>query len=232
MVLKTNPNFIICGNAENIDMGFKLINKSKPDLVLLDIKMPGGSGFELLQKFEKPNFEVVFITGFDEYAINAFKYNALDYILKPIDTDKLRDTLTRVYDRIRSKLSITNNLKEIINSYNIDYTRIAKIPVHNNDTVHLIEIDSITSLESNEGYTVFSTKDYKKYTSSKQLSAFEFIIEHKKNFCRISKSVYININFIKKYTKKQVCEITLIDDSVFEVSRRKKTEILELLDRK
>src|ERR1700741_5424183 len=97
MILKLHSNFEIVGMAEDIHAGYSLINELKPDLIFLDIKMPGGSGFDLLKKFDEPFFEVVFVTGFDEYAIQAFEFNALDYILKPIDTNKLKSTLDKVY---------------------------------------------------------------------------------------------------------------------------------------
>lgn len=232
LVLKTNSNFTICGNAENIDEAFELINSLLPHLILLDIKMPGGSGFELLQKFKNPEFEVIFITGYDEYAIKAFEYNALDYILKPIDSSKLENSLNRVYKRINLKLSLKQNLSEIINSYNIDYSRINKIPIHINNIVQLINIDTIIYIKSEDGCTVFKTIENEKHISSKQTNNFDFILDNNSNFCKINRSVYINIQFIKKYSKGQTCEITLNDGTSFEVSRRKKTEILDLLNKK
>lgn len=231
LINRLDPNFEIIGEADNIGSGFDLITECNPDLVFLDIKMPGGNGFELLKRFEKPNFEVVFITGFDEYALQAFEYNALDYILKPIDTDKLKNTLEKVYKRISSKLVIPNNLKEILDSYNNDYTSITKIPIHYKDKVVLVEVSDIISVQATDGYTVFKTKNQEEFMSSKQLSSFEFIINNYSNFCRLNKSAYINLNFIKSYTKGLICMVTLTNDVVFEVSRRKKTEILELLER-
>lgn len=230
LVNRINPNFEIIGEAENIDSGFDLIKECNPDLVFLDIKMPGGNGFELLKRFEKQNFEVVFITGFDEYALQAFEYNVLDYVLKPIDSQKLKNTLEKVYNRISSKLSLVTNLKEILDTYNADCTSIAKIPIHYKDKVVLLDISDIISVQTADGYTIFKTKNREEFMSSKQLSSFEFIINNYSNFCRVNKSSYINLNFIKSYTKGLICMITLTNDFVFEVSRRKKTEILELLN--
>src|SRR4051812_15578953 len=118
-----DPNYDIIANASDIDSAFELINFHRPDLIFLDIKMPGGNGFELLERFDKPFFEVVFITGFDEYAIKAFEHNAVDYILKPIDADKLKQMLQKVYERIAAKLSVSTYLKEIISAYNVDYSK-------------------------------------------------------------------------------------------------------------
>lgn len=232
LVHKTHGDFQIIGDAENIEEGFELINAVNPDLVFLDIKMPGGSGFDLLRKFENPDFEVVFVTGFDEYAIQAFEFNALDYVLKPIDTVKLTATLNKVQKRIYSKLSIANNLKEILQTYGVDNTKMSKIPIHVKDKVVLLNLNDIISMESENGCTSFNMLDSVKYISAKQFSDFEFIIDSCPNFIRLNKSVYINQNFVKSYTKGQICMVTLVDGHVFEASRRKKTEILAFLDRK
>jgi two-component system LytT family response regulator len=230
LIQKLNINFEIIGTAENIDMGFDIISKEQPDLVFLDIKMPGGNGFQLLNRFEKPNFEVVFITGFDEYALQAFAFNALDYVLKPIDTTKLNITLNKVYERITSKLSIVNNFREIINIYNVDNHLISKIPVHHNDKVELLDIKEIISVEANEGCTVFRVSNNSEFVSSKQLSTFEFIFDKYSFFVRINKSTYVNTDFIRNYSKGSDCFIQMKNNQYYEVSRRKKTEILKILE--
>lgn len=232
LVVKTHAGFEIIGTAEDIEEGYELINSLQPDLVFLDIKMPGGSGFDLLRKFENPCFEVVFVTGFDEYAIQAFDFNALDYILKPIDTVKLEKTLSKVYHRIYNQLSITDNLKEITKLYHVSTSELSKIPIHVKDKVVLLTINDIISIQSEDGYTAFTDIYSNKSVSAKCLSDFEFIFDVIPSFVRLHKSVYINSNYIKHYTKGQICIVTLIDNSTFEVSRRKKTEILTLLDRK
>lgn len=229
LVVKTNENFNIITSAEDIDEAYKLINEHKPDVIFLDIKMPKGSGFDLLKKFNKPEFEVVFVTGFDQYAIQAFEFNALDYILKPIDITKLKVTLERIQTRFYDKISIPSNLKNFLNTYDDNGIVISKIPIHYKDKVILIDLKEIISIETNVGYTKFNIINSKSQLSSKQLSSFEFIIDSYKNFIRINKGVYINSNFIKNYSKGPICIISLIDGSSFEVSRRKKSEILEVI---
>src|SRR5687767_11285494 len=129
MIPKLNPAFEITGEAESIRDGFTLINKVKPDVVFLDIKMPDGSGFDLLKQFFTIDFEVVFITGFDQYALQAFEFNALDYVLKPIDMDKFKLTLEKLQARVEQNLKF-DYLQNIIQSYNIKDITIAKIPIH------------------------------------------------------------------------------------------------------
>lgn len=231
-VTRLNPAYDIIGEADNIDSGYELIRRLKPDLVFLDIKMPGGSGFELLEKFEVGEFEVVFVTGFDEYAVKAFEFNAMDYVLKPIDQSKFRHTLQQVKHRFDNKLSNIHNLKDIIKTYNRKDALITKIPVHMRHEVVLLDVDNLMYVEAEEGYTIFMTKDGERYTSSRKLAEFEFILDAYPYFVQINKGVYINLRFVKSYTKGEVCIIRLANEVSFEVSRRKKTEILALLDRK
>ncbi|MES2130770.1 MAG: response regulator [Bacteroidota bacterium] len=231
-VLKLNSAYHIIGEADNIISGYEIIRQLKPDLIFLDIKMPNGNGFELLEKFESYDFEVVFVTGFDEYAIKAFEFNALDYVLKPIDQTKFSQTLHNVKARFDNKLSNVNNLKNIIKSYNRQESIITKIPIHYKHEVILLNIDELIYIEAEEGYTVFMTMLNERYTSSRKLNEFEFIVNTHISFVQINKGVYINLKFIKSYSKGEICIIKMIDDTAFEVSRRKKTEILAILDRK
>lgn len=230
LIISLDVNFKIVGTAENIDMAFELINKFNPDVVFLDVKMPDGNGFDLLKRFDVFNFEVVFVTGFDEYAIQAFDFNALDYILKPIDIDKLKITLHRIVQRLSNKSKF--NFSDIIDSYNVDYSKINKIPIHHNDKVVLLDIANIVYISTYNGYTKFKMVNFEEYLSSKQFNAYEFIMNHCQFLCKISKSICINVNHIKSYTKGSVCQVTLSDNSVFDVSRRKKTEILTFFDLK
>lgn len=103
LINRLNPDFEIAGEAENLRDGIKLINSVNPDVVFLDIKMPDGSGFDLLKKFPGFTFEVVFITGFDDYVMQALEQKALDYVLKPIDLDKFKVTLEKVQERLIQK---------------------------------------------------------------------------------------------------------------------------------
>ncbi len=231
-VLKLNPSYNIIGETDNITEGYELIIQFKPDLVFLDVKMPGGSGFDLLSKFDSHSFEVVFVTGFDEYAIKAFEFNALDYVLKPIDQSKFRKTLDNVKARFDNKLSNITSLNNIIKSYDKSDSYITKIPVHHKDEVILLDVDQLMYIQSIDGYTTFFTINSEKYVSSRKLSDFEFIINNFPNFARINKGVYVNLKCIKSYSKGDPCLIKLMNHVSFEVSRRKKTEILALLDRK
>ena len=229
LIAKINPLFEITGEAENVRDGFKVINELKPDIVFLDIKMPDGSGFDLLNLFTKIDFEVVFISGFDQYALQAFDFNALDYVLKPIDGDKFKITLDKVHARIASNENNSQGLKEVAQLYHPNSPIITKIPIHYNDRVVLLNINEIMYIQSIEGATIFSKSGSEKYTSSKHLSNFEFILNNFPNYIKVNKSAYANLNFIADYSRGFNTYITMMDQTRIEISAAKKIEIIDLL---
>jgi two-component system LytT family response regulator len=218
--------FEVCGMAAGVEEGKKMIGKLQPNVVFVDIRMQDGTGFDLLNSIENHNFETVFITAYDEYALKAFEFNAIDYVLKPIDVNRFEKMLDRVQQRLAAGVASTNdNLKQLTSDQGV----INKIPVHFRDNVMLFDLDEIEALQAHEGCTVFVVAGKGKYTSSKQLSDFEFILERFSFFTKVSKSVYINLNFISSYSKGAYCTITMNSGEVHEVSRRQKARILELL---
>lgn len=230
LISKLNPTIEVIGEAANIKNGFDLIQETKPELVFLDIRMPGGSGFDLLAMFEEIAFEVVFISGFDSYALKAFEYNALDYVLKPINPVKFAKTLTKVQLKIESRSLKPEELKNVLKAYDLKELIISKISIHHGNQVVLLNIEEILYIKSEDKCTVFKINTGEKYTSSKELADFEFILESHLYMVRVSKSTYININFVSSYSKGTDCFITMKDGMVIEIPRRKKGEILNLLN--
>jgi two-component system LytT family response regulator len=230
LIAKISPSFNVVGEAKNVEEGLILIHTLKPDVVFLDIQMPDGSGFDLLRINGKCEFEVVFITGFDEFALQAFEFNAIDYILKPIDSEKLARALERVKARIDNSISNVASLKRIMKSYIGKDAAITKIPLHYNNSVVLLDLDELMYIKSDDGCTIFSTFDARLYKSSRKLADYEFIIQRFPNFIRINRGTFINSNAIKSYTKGARCSIVLKDDTAFEISRRRKSEILGALN--
>jgi two-component system, LytTR family, response regulator len=223
------PGLTIVGEASTAREAFEKINRYTPKLVFLDIKMPRKSGFELLKMFPKIDFEVVFVTAFNKYAIKAFEFNALGYILKPIDEAKLSCVIKRVSERIQ-KNADDNIVLHFVKSLSETETLINKLSVHHNGHVVLINIHEIASIEAGEDNTRITLCNNARYYSSKRLAQFESLLEGTGDFIRINKGVIINTEYIHDYTKGELCVINMDNRQSFEVSRRRKVEILKILN--
>lgn len=222
------PETEVVGFADSADAGYELIGKTLPDLVFVDIKMPGKTGFDLLRMFDKITFNVIFVSGFDHYAIQAFEFNAIDYILKPIDYAKLVSAVKRTQERMSEKNN--NNIIHFIQSIDEKNQLIKNISLHHNGKVHLVNIDEICCVNALRGYCEIVTQDGQKLVSAKTLSDYEELLEPYARFLRVSKSVIVNVNQIRDYSKGNVCYITLKGyEQEIEVSRRKKTTIIQHL---
>lgn len=211
-----------CGNANE---AFDKIKELQPQLIFLDIKMPGKSGFDLLKMFSRIDFEVIFVSSFNEYAITAFEFNALGYILKPIDYSKLIITVDKAIFKIVSNEK-SNNVFHFIKTLDDKQDVINKISVHNKDKVILLNINNIVSVEAKGGTCEIKLDDGKSYYSSKELKLFEEILENAGYFIRINKSVIINTDYIVSYSKGDICNLEMQNNIFYEVSRRKKSEVL------
>lgn len=218
----------VCGFASNADYATELIHTHQPELIFLDVKMPEKNGFELLRSLKEINFKIIFVTGFDEYAIQAFEFSAVDYILKPIDYTKLIKAVDKATSLITQEQM--SNVIHFINNFDETNNIIKSIPLHHQDKVYLINISDISFVEALRGYSEVYTTDGKKFTSSKSLTEYEELLVPHQQFVRINKSEIINMQQIQHYTKGSDCFITLKGCArEFEVSRRKKTEILQKL---
>lgn len=229
LIHQLNERFELIGEAAGVESGLEIIHTLNPQVVFLDIRMQDGTGFNLLNKLQAVNFEVVFVSGFDSYAIQAFEFNAVDYVLKPIDPVKFARTLSKVENRVLNSHLIDSNLRAIVESYDSDRLIISKIPLHSGNKVFLVNIQDIISMSASEGCTEIKTTSYGTLVSAKQLSDFEFILENYPTILKINRGCFINVNHIKSYTKGFTCEITLVNGNSHEVSRRKKADVLELL---
>lgn len=225
------PNVTILGEASNISDAFEGISETRPDIVFLDIQMPSGNGFTLLQKFDPIPFHVIFITSHHQYALQAFRFNALDYLLKPIDVEELEQSIERF---LSIKLKALEYRKQILNAMDdLDPSvESKKLSLHKNDAVHLVPVSSIVSIEGDGRYSQLSTLENEKFTSSKTLKEYEEYLAPYQEFVRIHKETIINVSHIEKYSKKEPYWVLLSNGKEFEVSRRKKQEVLDLIKTK
>lgn len=219
------PNIKIVGQAEDVPSGVKLIQQEKPDLVFLDVEMPGYTGFQLLDFFDEINFEIVFTTAYTEYAIKAFQVSAVDYLLKPIQIDQLIKAVAKVQKKstnISQKyISLKENLKSPI--------QVKKIALPISDGLLFVEVSNIIYLKAEGSYTHVILKDQKIFVS-KKIKEIENLLPPTP-FFRTHRSYVIHLKFVKKFVKKDGGYIIMDNDDVVSISHANKEEFVKLMSR-
>jgi two-component system LytT family response regulator len=218
------PDVRITGEAVSAETAIPLIAANQPDLVFLDIEMPHGNAFDLLDKIMPINFEIIFITAFDAYTLKAFKYSALDYLLKPVSIDELKTAVLKAKERIKAK-NINVQLQNLLFNINKPNSSLQKIALPNNDGLVFIQLSEIIRFEAKGGYTYVHGTDNQKYVSSRIIKEYEEILPAD-IFFRIHNSHIINLNFVKKYHKGRGGLIEMSDSALIEVATRRKEEFL------
>ena len=214
----------IVGEAASATEALKLIKQQEPELIFLDIEMPGGSGFDLLKSLNDQNFEVIFVTAFDQYGIQAVKFCAIDYILKPIDIFELSKAVEKAQAQILRKKE-NRRLVELI--ANIDRPEDEKrIALPLADKIEFIVVNQIVRLEADGNYTRISMDCKKEYLVCKTLKEYQEILEHH-NFLRTHQSHLINCRKIAAYIKTDGGYIAMTDGSSVPISRQKRDEVLK-----
>lgn len=211
----------VVGEAATVKEAVTKINAVKPDIVFLDIEMPFENGFQLFKYFTDINFEVIFTTAYDEYAVQAFRYSAIDYLLKPIDLQDLREAISRVAkNKIQPEL---NKIRLQTLEYNLDnnFQKIA-LPVMNG--FEFINAEDIIHLEADSNYTIVNTTN-DKYFVSKSLRDFEIMLESS-NFFRVNRSNLINLKFLKRYIKNKAPLIELTNGTQIKLPLARKQTFL------
>lgn len=219
------PNVTIIGTAPDPVKGYELIVETQPALVFLDIEMPYGNAFDLLDKLLPVSFEVVFITAFNDYAIKAFKYAALDYLLKPVNIQELKEAVSKVSKRLEEK-NINLRVNTLLKNLTTDNTAVQKIALPTFDGCTFEDIDTIMYLQAEGSYTNVFCKGKAKLMVSKTLKEFEDILPTEK-FCRIHHASIVNLKYVKKYFKGRGGYVQMDDDTALELSARKKAEFFE-----
>ncbi len=220
------PEAVHVGEAENIDTAQLLINEQKPDLVLLDIEMPHGNAFDLLDRIMPVNFEIVFVTAFDAYSLKAFKYSALDYLLKPVNIDELKAVISKAAQRVNQK-NINQQLQVLLQNIKQPAATLQKVAVPTfKDQLEFIETDSIIYCEANGAYTNIFTDGGQKMVSSKSLKEYEEMLPDS-NFFRLHHSYLINLNKVLKYHKGRGGEVEMENGVYLELATRRKDEFLK-----
>ena len=221
-------NIEIIGEANSVQSAYDLINSVSPDLVLLDIEMQDGSGFDLLKKFPEPEFIPIFITAYNHYAIKAFKYSALDYLVKPVDPDELVRAVVKA-GKYAEKKDIIKKI-EVLNTNILNkLSEPQKIVLKTEQCIFIVDVSDIVNCESDGNYTTFYLKNDKKIVVSKIIKEFEELLKHN-NFFRIHQSHLINLNHLSSYDK-QTGYVIMADNKKLPVSLRKKNSLIDLLNK-
>lgn len=221
------PQVEIVAECENLPEGVKAIRRLKPDVVFLDIEMPGHSGLELLDFFDENevDFSIVFTTAYNEYAIQAFKLSAVDYLLKPINPEELLQAVQRV-ERQKMKTENYQLLKSSIKSESFE-----KIAVPSGNLILFLNLNEIIYIKGEGAYSDVFLQDKTKHTVSRNLKNFEEIICPSnccnKNFVRVHKSFIVNLDFVKAFNKSDGGSLDLVTGQQIPVSLEKSTAILE-----
>ena len=219
----------IVAEADSVETGYMQIVKHNPDLVFLDIKMGEGTGFNLLEKLRTINFRIIFVTAFDEYAIKAFKFNTIDYILKPINEKEFAETCYK-FKNLSGTTSQSDKLKAFNSLYFNDDSENRKISVNTSDKVLFIKIKDIQWLESERNYTTIYTTSQTKYFVPKTLGEFEGMFE-RFGFFRIHNSFLINLRYISHFDKINGVNLIMQDGSIIPVASRRKATLIKLLNK-
>jgi len=221
------PAVEVVAEADGYRKGMEEIRKYHPDVIFLDIQMPDGSGFRLLEELDDVDFEIIFTTAFDQFAIKAFKYSALDYLLKPIIPQDLIEAIIRV-EKKKAEKARKKSLEAIPEGIRIEEERSQKIVLSTSEMIHVISVDDIIRCESDNYYTYFYFVDGRKLLVSKTLKENEELLSQH-SFIRPHKSHLINIKYIKSYIRQDGGYILMTDGTRVPVSRRKKDKIMEII---
>lgn len=202
------------------------IKELTPDLIFLDVEMPNMNGFELLEKIPKINFEIIFTTSYDQYAIKAIRFSALDYLLKPVERGELQRAVQKVSQRRQAQYH--QQLETLLNKLNRPVSPFQKIALPTMEGLQMVPINSIVRCESESNYTVFFLKDKQKMTVSRPLKEIEELLEEY-SFLRVHNCHLVSLNEIEKYVKGEGGYLVMTDGSNIDVSRTKKDALLQKL---
>ena len=222
---KNHPEIEVIGSASSVVEASKLLQKIKPDILFLDIMLGDGTGFDILEIVPNLNSKVIFVTASDEYAIKAFKFAAIDYILKPYSLEELANAIHKAQIQIQPRKEQLSVLKQIVTQPS---SKPKRLSLHTSEKIIVIDIENIIRCKSDSNYTTFYLKNASKILVSKTLKYYSDILKEV-NFLRVHQSHLVNKAYIKEFIKSDGGYLILNDSSNIPVSARKKTEIIAAL---
>jgi two-component system, LytTR family, response regulator len=221
------PDVVVCGMGESVATGLEIIRVHQPDIVFLDIEMPYGNGFDLLEQAGDFTFETVFVTAFDNYAIQALNQSAAYYLLKPMDIDELVKAVEKITSEL-SKQNHTRHAKVLVD--NIRPNAIQKIMLPTLEGFEIVTISSIVHCDAEDNFTRFHFENAPPLLICRTLKYFEDVLRDHR-FFRIHRSHLINPDFVIRYSKGKGGSVTMKNNVELEISPNRKKEFLELFER-
>ena len=213
----------ICNNAKD---ALTAIRQQSPDLVFLDVEMPKMNGFEMLEQLPAINFHLIFTTSYDQYALKAIRFSAIDYLLKPIDREELKRAVEKVKDRFQ--IPVPQQLELLLQKFKQPSNPVNKIALPTMEGLQMIPIETIVSCESDDNYTNIKLKTGKKLLVTRSLKEIEESLEQH-SFIRVHRSYLVNLNEIEKYIKGEGGYLVMSDGTTIDVARNKKEVLLKKL---
>jgi two-component system LytT family response regulator len=217
----------IIAECENGEQGIVAIEAKEPDIVFLDVEMPRMNGFTMLQQLHNRNFELIFTTAYDHYAIRAIKFSALDYLVKPIEVEELCAAVEMVKQK-RKQNTGNERLETLLHNLMLEKNQSNRIAIPSLEGLQFVEVNDIIYLEAESNYTIIYIKPSQKITVSKTLKDFEELLPHS-TFIRIHHSWIINKNHVQKYLKGEGGQVIMSNGKRLDVARRKKEEFIKAI---
>lgn len=222
MVASLCPDVRVCGEAAGVDSACHIIRQEQPHAILLDISLEDGTGFDLLERFPQPAFQVVFTTAFDEFALKAFRYHAQDYLLKPINPVELSEAMERV--GAHEPRAHEQQMLELLKS--VQSGQFKKITLTSQEGLAFLNLADIVRLESDGNYTTFHTSDRERHLVSRPMRDFEELLSPS-DFFRIHQSHIVQAAHVKRILRDDGGIAVLSDDSQVPIARRRKDQFME-----
>ena len=223
------PDVQVVAEAASVDDAVKVIKENEPDLVLLDIEIIGGTGFNVLQKLKPYYFKVIFITAFNDFALKAIKYSAMDYIVKPVNEAEFCNAIEKAVNAFESNENIKKQSEYLLEFFKKE-TQMGKIVLKTFEAIHLVDITDIIYCRSDNAYTSFFLNSGEEITVSKGIKEYSGLLEDY-GFFRPHQSYLVNIQHIKKIDKSDGGFIVLKNNKEIPVSSRQKKKILDLFSK-
>ena len=218
------PEFTLVGEADSVASGAAMLRQTQPDSLLLDVQLLDGSGFDLLERFPAAPWRVLFVTAYDRYALKAFRFNALDYLLKPVDPEEFVRATAKLLAGVPATLpQQLAGAAEAVRRHALE-----KIAVHTADGITLLRLDEIICLEADTNYTRIHLREGKPVVAARTLGEFEALLQGE-SFCRVHHSHLVNLRHVRKFLKEDG-GMALMDTGLkVAIARRRKEAFLELL---